>query len=247
MIAFRVSVVFAVRDAYTGKPILPSAVQCWLDGQPSRPVGKQEGYLVFVNLRPGSHRLSLRCAGYQEEQAEFSVGEGAPLMMYVDMKPGQGYRFRGAYSRLSLALRAEEGPLAGHTVWLAAAGEPEMKIAQTSAEKGSDSFRIFCRGAARPRIPGPYLVSDGKKSEIIQISVLDGETGFLERPLTAAHSRGRQLLPVQCCHTDEKGTLQAVYAQPCNVDVFSEALGLLGSLSLKEGENTAELIWKEER
>lgn len=240
MITMRVSAVCLVRDGYTGLPILPSALLCTLDGQPCRPVGKkEEGYLVFTNLTPGDHRLSLRAAGYQEEWVDFTAG-GAAVELDVTMKPGMGYAFRTAYTRLTVTVLREGASAAGEVLWVAAPSFPEIKLAQTKAEAGDDAFRVFCKGSVRPR-PGYYLINDGESSEIIRLVAVDGETGRLETPLTFGHSRGRLLMPAQHYHTDEKGRLQAVFTQPCAVEVYAPGVGILTSPTLAEGENEAEV------
>ena len=239
MISFRVSAVCYVRDGYTGLPLQPSALLCKLDGLPCHPVRKKEGYLVFTNLAPGPHRLSLRCAGYQEEWVDFTLGETA-VDLEVAMKPGRGYAFRTAVTRLTVTVSDGDGPAEGRVLWVAAPSVPEIKLAQTKAEAGEKSFRIFCKGSVRPRT-GTYLINDKEKSEIIRLVEMDGEMGLLERPLTFDHSRGKLLMPAQSYHTDEKGMLQAVFTRPCAAKLFSVEKGLLADITLAEGENTAEV------
>lgn len=240
MINIHVSAVCLVRDGYTGLPILPSALLCSMDGQPCRPVGKNmEGYLVFMDLAPGPHRLSLSSSGYQEEWVDFTVGK-TTVEMDITMKPGRGYAFRTAYTRLTVTVRRDGAPAAGEVIWVAAPSFPEIKLAQTKAEAGSDTFRVFCKGSVRPR-PGYYLLNDGENSEIIRLVEVDGENGRLEAPLAFDHSRGRLLMPTQSYHTDEKGVLQAVFTEPCAVEVFAPGAGILASPVLAEGENAAEV------
>ena len=240
MISFRVSAVCTVRDGYTGRPLSPSALLCTMDGFPCHPVRKSEGYLVFSNLSPGPHRLSLRGAGYQEEWVDFTF-QGSAVELDVTMKPGRGYAFRTAYTRLTLTVLRDGGPAAETLLWVAAPSVPEIKLAQTRAEAGSRTFRIFCKGSVRPRTPGAYLMADKDKSEILRLVSMDGEMGLLEDPLAFDHSRGRLLLPTQSYHTDGKGILQAVFTEPCTVELFSPEAGLLSPLTLAEGENTAEV------
>ena len=76
MISMHASAVCRVVDGYTGKPLEGSALSCTLDGVFCRPVAKQGGYLVLLNLSPGRHRLALCCRGYQEEWVEFQADGG---------------------------------------------------------------------------------------------------------------------------------------------------------------------------
>ena len=236
MISIHVSAVCRVRDGYTGRELPPSALTCTMDGIPCRPVCKEGGYLVFTNLSHGSHHLSLRGRGYQEEWVEFNSSDaGSVREIEVTMKPGPGYPFRQTVTRLTLTVLEKNAPVPGRMLWLAAAG-PELKIAQTRAEAGERETRIYCKGAA---VPGAYLVADGKNSEIVALRAVEGEKAFLTAPLKNSHSRGRVLCPAQRYRTGADGSLTAVFRTPCTIQVFSSfgSAGLLGSIELSEGEN----------
>lgn len=232
MISIHASAVCRVRDGYTGREMRPSSLVCAVDGVPCRPVGKEGGYLVLVNLSHGPHCLSLRCRGYQEEWVEFQA-DGGTRELDITMKPGVGYPFGGAVTRLMLTVREKKVPAAGRMVWLASAG-PELKIAQANVEAGERDMRLYCKGAA---VPGAYLVEDGKNSEIVILRALEGETGHLAAPLKSGHSRSKRLLPVQRYHTGEDGMLTAVFRAPGAVQVYDEDKGLAGCIELAEGEN----------
>ena len=236
MITMHVSAVCRVRDGFTGRAIEASGLVCALDGAPFRPVGKPGGYLVLVNLPGGTHRLSLRCQGYQEEWVEIRSGRGTQELD-VTMKPGEGYPFRQEVTWLTLTLLEGGEPAAGRQLWLAAPGPAELKIAQTRAEAGSTGLRIFCKGAAAPAVPGTYLIADGADSEIVFLRALEEEMGELLEPLRRGHSRSRALLPAQRYHTGADGTLRAVFPEPCTLEVCSAAGALLASLKLTQGEN----------
>lgn len=232
MISIHASAVCRVRDGYTGREMRPSSLVCALDGVRCRPVGKAGGYLVLTNLPHGPHRLSLRCAGYQEEWVEFQA-DGGTRELEVTMKPGDGYPFGGAVTRLTLTLWEKKSPAAGRAVWLACEG-PELKIAQAKAEAGERELRLYCKGSAPP---GTYLIEDGKDSEIVTLRALEGETGHLAAPLGGGHSRSRRFLPVQRYHTGADGKLTAVFRAPGPVQVYDGDRGLVGSVELARGEN----------
>ena len=236
MISMHVSAVCRVRDGFTGRAMEPSGLVCTLDGAPFRPVGKPGGYLVLVNLPGGTHRLSLRCQGYQEEWVEIRSGRGTQELD-VTMKPGEGYPFRQEVTLLTLTSWESGEPAAGRILWLAAPGQTELKIAQTKAEAGSASLRLFAKGAAAPAVPGTYLISDGKNSEIVLLRALEGEMGELLAPLARPHSRSRSLLPAQRYHTDGEGVLTAAFREPCAVEVCGPEGELLAGLELTQGEN----------
>ena len=236
MITMHVSAVCRVRDGFTGRAIEASGLVCALDGAPFRPVGKPGGYLVLVNLPGGTHRLSLRCQGYQEEWVEIRSGRGTQELD-VTMKPGEGYPFRQEVTWLTLTLLEGGEPAAGRQLWLAAPGPAELKIAQTRAEAGSTGLRIFCKGAAAPAVPGTYLIADGADSEIVFLRALEEEMGELLEPLRRGHGRSRSLLPAQRYHTGADGVLCAAFPEPCTLEVCGGEGGLLASLELTQGEN----------
>lgn len=181
MISFHASAVCRVRDGYTGRPLLPAALLCTLDGAPCRPVGKQDGYLILVNLTPGRHRLSLTSRGYQEEWVEFDADSGT-RELDITMKPGPGYPFRQTITRLRLTVLEKKAPAAGRQLWLACTGRPELKIAQSRAEAGDSQLRLYCKGPEVPALPGVYLIADGKDSEIVGLRTLREELGTLAAP-----------------------------------------------------------------
>lgn len=234
MITIHASAVCRVRDGYSGRPMEASALICALDGRPCRPVGKPGGYLVLIDLPEGHHRLSLRAHGFQEEWVEFTADAGTQELD-VTMKPGAGYPFRREMIRLELTVLEGGAPAAGRRLWLAAPGRPELKIAQTKAEAGSQELRIYRKGPEALALPDTYLIADGADSEIVALRTLEEEKGTLSAPLGRSHSRGKLLLPAQSYHTGADGTLTAVFQQPCAVEVCGEAGGLLTSLELTEG------------
>lgn len=232
MISIHVNTVIRVRDGYTGQTMRTSTLACTLDGVFCRPVCKEGGYLILTNLTQGSHRLSLRCRGYQEEWVEFDADSGTHEFD-VTMKPSEGYPFRQEVTRLTLTVLRGKTPASAQTIWLAALG-PELKIAQTKVEAGETAMRIFCKRGAPP---GAYLLEDDKNSEIVVLRGIEGEQATLAMPLKNSHSRSRQFLPAQCYHTGADGTLIAVFRTPCTAQVYAEDMGLVASIELTEGEN----------
>lgn len=234
MISIHASAVCRVRDGYTGRPLGGSVLLCTLDGVAFRPVAKPGGYLVLVNLAPGSHRLSLRSRGYQEEWVEFQA-DGGTRELDITMKPGEGYPFRYAVARLLLTTLAGDRAAVDRRLWLAVSGRFECKLAQTKAEAGDQEVRLYCRG--QKAVPGSYLISDDADSEIVNLRAMEGERGVLAVPLCRDHSRGRRFLPAQGYHTGGDGRLTAVYREPCTVEVFAEEGGLLAGIPLAVGDN----------
>jgi len=241
MIRVHVSAVCRVRDGFTGQPVETAGLLCSLDDQSCRPVCKPGGYLILTDLPAGRHVLVLTAAGFQREQLELTTGGGTEELD-VSMKPGPGYPFRQSVTRLELRVRGAEGAAGDSPLWLAWAAGAELVVAQTTAESGADSLRLFCKGQRKLLpIPGRYLLMDGERSEIVSLRALEGETGELSRPLVHAHSRSRTLQPAQCFRTDADGTLRAFFPQPCTVTAFSPPGGQCESLPLQEGDNLREI------
>lgn len=237
MITFHASAVCRVRDGYTGRILHSSALLCTLDGAPVRPLAKTDGILVLLDLTPGRHRLTLRAAGYQEEWVDITASREQTPELEITMKPGEGYPFRGATTRLELTVIAGDLPAAGRQLWLAAPTGPELKVAQTKAEAGTDRFRLYCKGPEAAVPSGAYLIADGAESEIVFLRSLEEEMGTLAAPLLRDHGRSRSLLPAQRYHTGADGRITAVLQTACTLEVYDEERGLLASLPMEQGEN----------
>lgn len=237
MIALHVSAVLLIRDGFTGQAVEGGWV-CILDGVPICPVSKPGGYLVLVDLPEGLHQLRLKTPRFQDEVVDINVEKGKTVSLYPVLKPGAGYFFRCA-ARMTLELAGVEGP-----VWLSPPWGLECKLAQAKAEQGAAELRLFCKGGlGRLPIPGPFLLEDGKKSEIIVLESCQGENALLAAPLVRGHGRGRRLLPAGQ-YRAEQGVLTAVFPHPGEVFVFCPDREGVKSVVLIEGEHEASLTWK---
>jgi len=239
MISFHVSAVLLVRDGYTGQVVEGGGIACTLDGVPVRPAAKPGGYLVLVNLSEGRHELHLRAHGFQEETVELAVEREKTVSLYPVLKPGPDRFFRFPPTRMTLELGKTEGP-----VWLSPPGALESKLTQAKAEPGDTGLRLFCKGGAdRLPVPGPFLLEDGKKSEICVLDSFRGETALLAAPLANGHSRGRRLLPAgqyQCAD----GLVTAVFPQPGTVLILGPGKEGVQSVELAQGNNQVSLLRK---
>lgn len=227
MIRLHASAVFQVRDGFTGRVLEGGGLLCALDGASVRPLFKPGGYLVLVNLAPGPHRLTLRAAGFQEEQADFACPPSAVYQGYLALKPAPGRPLPPGAAVVRAA-----GLEPGRPVWLTVPGGGECRVAQTQAEAGSEELRLFPKG--NPPVPGPFLADD-PAAEIVVLSALEGEAGRLSAPLSAAHGRSCPLLPAQCYRADREGGLTAAFPRPGPLVLFQPGRGVLARAELKEG------------
>ncbi len=243
MIRLQVSAALAVRDGFTGRPIARNTVRCFVDGQPFRPEYRQGGYLVFVNLEPGEHRVLLRGSHYLDEHIRLETRPGVMDEKSITLKPAPNYPFYHAVTQLIVRYREKSQPISGHCLWVSArAAMEDIKIAQDMAEAGSTSARVYFRGGEEGRFPRNYLILDGKKSEIVHISGCEGGCASFDKPLGQSHKRGVALYPAQAYHTDEKGEILAFFRAAVPVELFDPLSNRLTSLDLETGRNEAELV-----
>ena len=239
MISLHVSAVLLIRDGFTGQAVEGSGLFCTLNGMPVRPVVKPGGYLVLVDLPEGLHQLGIKAPRFQDERVDIPVEKGKTINLYPVLKPGAGYFVRRTAARVTLKLTGIEG-----SVWLSPPGSPECKLAQAKAAQGASELRVFCKGGlGRLPIPGPFLLEDGKKSEIIVLESCRGERVLLADPLAREHGRNRRLLPAGQ-YRIEQGALTAVFPQPGEVFVLCPGREGVQSAALAEGDNEAVLTWK---
>ena len=238
MIRMQVNVILQVRDGFTGRILEGSNLICMLDGVSVRPVAKPGGYLILTNLPVGEHQLLLRADGYQDEYVEFTAVKDGYRELYVALKPGRQYLFWQSVIRLRLQLPYE---LHGRQIWISSPSVAECKVAQTKAERGSEQFRIYCKGnQALLPIPGTFLIEDGEQSEVVVLKSLSEEMGTLEEPLCRDHGRSRRLLPVQKYRCDEQGQIYAAFPTAGTAVIYTGS-GEPRSLVLAEGENRLDL------
>ena len=220
MIRHTVSAVVRLRDSFRGIPADGAGALCRLDGMPSRPQAKAGGYLVWTDLTPGPHVLTITLPGFQPEQVEAELRQGAIWEGCADLKPGPAYPFGRDATGVTLALTQGGAPLADAAVWLAAAAEAPLKLAQDRAAKGAVRLRLFCKGPASALpLPGYFLVED-KTPELIVLSAFDGEEGSLGEPLAHAHARGKGLLPAQRYRTDSRGEIRVLLREAVRLAVL---------------------------
>lgn len=242
MIRVRLSAALAVRDGYTGKPMEQNALRCHLDGQPYRPGYRAGGYLIFVNLAPGPHTVVLQGGRYRDERIQLQIPETGHVERNVTLKPAPNYPFYSQVTQLCAALKEKGKPVADRTLWVAAkAAMSDLKLAQDTAEAGSQEVKLYFRGGPEGRFPGNYLIVDGKNSEVVAISGAEGGHASLDSPLGFSHKRGAAFYPAQEYHTDDKGQVLAFFRDPVPAYVFDPLAASLTEWPLEKGINQVEL------
>lgn len=241
MIRMYVSAAFQIRDGFSGRIVEGNQLRCTLDGVAVRPIVKQGGYLVFVNLSSGSHRLILQSDRFQAEHIDFVSRSDGLWEGYVALKPTEQYFFHYAVTWLHLVVKKDGTPLCGQELWLTPPGAPECKVAQTRAEVGCTELRLYCKTPNLLLLPGAALIDDGTESEIVTLLELTDETGRLAFPLQQHHSRNRIVLPAQAYRTNETGRISAVFSAPGTVVVYAEGMDEPKRLELTDTNNTLEI------
>ena len=238
MITMRADIVIKVLDGFTGRPPQPSALRWELDGRQCRPIVKEDGYYVLLNLSPGPHSLVIRSAVYQQERLEAVCGGGSQELLAA-LKPGRGYPFGQAVTRLNLALTDGEGhPASGLRVWLGMKSpQSELRVAQDVITAGEQEGRLFFPETAKGlSLPRDFLVSDKGRSELCRVESL--EPGRFAWPMAHAHKRGCSLWPAQGYTADQAGRIQAVFRAAVPLELLADGCAEPVELALETGENS---------
>ena len=231
MIKIHLSVILHVLDGFTGRPTGWGTLRCMVDGRPYRPMVKEGGTYLFLDLGVGEHIITLSGAYYRPETVRIEADCREAI---VTMKPAANYPFGRQCPRLTLRLEEPES-----VVWMADMDTlTELKIAQSSADAGAQEMQLFCRESAKKlALPRDFLLADESGPEICRIEELGGTAPtLLARPLSRSHKRGCCLYPAQLYRADENGIVRAVFRQPCRV-VFCRPDGTLVTAQMEMGEN----------
>lgn len=244
MITMRADIVIKVLDGFTGRPPQPSVLRWELDGRQCRPITKGDGYHVLLNLSPGPHRVVIRSAVYQEERLEAVCGGGSQELLAA-LKPGSGYPFGQAVTRLNLGLTDPSGrPASGRRVWLGVKSpQAELRVAQDVIPAGEQEGRLFYPETAKGlSLPRDFLLSDKGRSELCRVEGL--EPGRFAWPMVHDHKRGCSLWPAQAYTADQAGRIQAVFRTACALELLAEGSPEPVCLTLESGENSLDVKLK---
>lgn len=235
MISIHLSVILHVLDGFTGRPTGWGTLRCTVDGRPFRPLVKDGGTYLFLDLPEGEHIITLSGAYYRPEEVRV---EKSCREVIVTMKPAENYPFGRQCPRLRLHLGVPGG-----VVWAAEMNPlTELKIAQATAAAGAEEVQLFCRDPARKlALPRDFLLADEKAPEVCRIEDLSSSAPtLLAKPLGYDHKRGCCLYPAQRYRADTEGLVQAVFREPARMAFWCPG-GKLTLAEMKMGENEIQL------
>lgn len=209
MVSKRASLVLNLSDAFTKRPITGlSSVSVTLNGELYKPVYKDGGWFVFVNLPVGEHDVTVSSSLYQTEKISISLKKeaGGYIEEYRRMKPSGALTKKGAKScRLQVVYAGK--PYANALLLLM--GEKDaLKVAEDDVIEGRDTMKLFVASsqAALRLIPGRFFIRDASRSEVIAIRErYEGDIYVLGGSVTYPHKRGAALSAVEEYWTDENG------------------------------------------
>lgn len=241
MIERKVSVVVQLRDGFLGKPLERVQPQCRIDGVPCQPQIKPGGYLVWVDLPVGSHRLTLFVPGFQTEEIMIECLPHGIWQGSADLKPGAGYPIGKSAVGTRLHILSDGQPLAAQEVWFSVVDRPLFKLAQTRTEAGAQRVRLFRvqKHGAVP-VPGVFLLEDNAP-ELLFLQAVAQEEGVLARPLLRAHTRGKALSPAQRDRTDALGMLPVLLREAAKLAVFYD--GMIQYAQIDGGQEQIDLYF----
>ena len=226
MIDIHVSLALNLLDGFSGRPLKPAQVRLFLDEEPCRPVYKEGGWFVLVNLAAGEHALRVEGEGFQAEERRVQGGQ-AYEEMALRLLPAPSYRFGRRVTTLTLCLADRDGrPLPGRRLYALEGERRALRLAQDDAQPGALQLRLFsAEKPARLPVPGLFFLEDGEGSELVELRLAQGMAFQLQAPLARAHRRGCLLRPARACAADEKGELFLVAEEEGPLGLLLEEAG----------------------
>lgn len=204
------SLVLNLSDSFTKKPISSLAsVSITLDGEAYRPIYKDGGWFVFVNLPRGEHLVTASSSKYQTERIAFTLQPGSTdyVEEYRRMKPSGKLSKSGAQG-YSMMVVIGGKPYANASLLLLMDQKAAFKVAEDDATRGRNYIKLFTASpqTALQLVPGHFFIHDGTRSEICAVRERGEEDVYaLAGPLANPHKRGVALRAVEEYWTDEKG------------------------------------------
>lgn len=207
----QVSCVVKIYDSSTNTALQPAQVRLSLDGSAIKPVYKNGGYFVLIDLPEGEHTLLVTSAVFQPQEQLITVDHSRrfdenmdviPIMLNPSAQnPGavRGHALKGAFSS------------AERVSFYVANGKTCLKLAEDNAEKGKKTVKLFA-GSARVVLPSLFQINDKteKNREFVMINAARGDEYILAKPLKYAHKRSTEFIPMVRYQSAEDGSFFAV-------------------------------------
>ena len=219
----------AVRCSATGQPLCDAALQVKVDGERKRYLRRNDGFLLFMDLANGKHRLELRHPNYRDASCTVTVSEGDTTVEVVTMRPL--YVAGDKLCRLTVTgLKPET------TAYLSGQVYP-LQLQQDDCGEGMQELRLFKKSAFVLVPPLRLLCADATAPETcILMDMLGDDIWRLAAPLRFAHKRGVRFYPTQPYETQRDGTVQAIFFAAGPVTLLYE--DKLYEITVKEGEQS---------
>ena len=219
----------AVRCSATGNSLCDAMLNVTVDGERKRFLRRNDGFILFMDLKSGEHRLYLRHPNYHDAQCTVTVTPGDTTIEVVTMRP---LRVAGEnLCRLTVA-----GLKPGTTVYISGQSYP-LQLQQSDCTEGTQVLRLFKKGAFKLLPPLRLLIADTEAPETcILMDMVSEDYWSLAAPLRRAHRRGVKLYPTQPYEVQDDGTAKAIFFAAGPVSLLYN--DQLYDLNVEEGEQT---------
>ena len=219
----------AVRCSATGNPLTDSSLTVTVDGERKRYLRRDDGFLVFMDLKNGKHRLDFRHPYYHDAHCTVTVTAGQTEIEAVTMRP--------MYVRGEHLCRLTVTGMAPETTAYISGQTYSLQLQQSDCTEGTHTLRLFKKSAFKLIPPLRLLCADPDAPETcILMDMLGEDIWSLAAPLQHAHKRGVKFYLTQPYDARDDGTAQAIFFAPGPVTLLYE--NKLHELTVEEGEQT---------
>ncbi len=224
-----VSLALNLRDGFRGRPIGSGAgLSFTLDGQDIRPIFKDDGWCVFIDLPGGDYALELNSRWYAPRKWNLCVDDPKTFYLeeYVTLEPTRSYPFGRMVRQADVAFFHMGRPLADQALYLVSdRAESPLKLAQDGVKGGFTALKLFSpRKPELLALPDRFLVDDGAKSEIVTLSHAGADGEFtVGAPLRHAHARGVAFKRVREYRTGADGAIFLAFTEADGFTAYWES------------------------
>lgn len=219
----------AVRCSATGNSLCDAALNVTVDGERTRYLRRNDGFLLFMELKDGEHRLAFHHPHYHDAHCTVTVTRGKTTVDVVTMRP---IHVSGEHLCRLTVTGLTPGTVAcisGHTYLL--------RLQQNDCPEGTQTLRLFKKGAFRLIPPLKLLCADPEAPEIcVLMDMLGEDIWSIAEPLRFAHGRGARFFPTQPYEADDDGSVKATFFSAGPVSLLYD--GRLYEFNVEQGEQT---------